>query len=334
MHLEVELSLCYKRAGDFLGMSPTAHDLALVLALHAQDGIGARTLTRWLQWLAGQQARPVDFAGRPREELATTFPSGLDRLVVALSKITEDDLERATRLVHRVQQSGAQFYAVTDPDYPPALLAALDKAAPPFLTILGDAELFARDAGGVVGSRTPSEAGTTLAMLCARWLTTHRRVVISGGAQGIDTTAHATALEAGGTTIVALPQGLLTYRASGALATAIEDGHAALMSPFLPDAPWSVGAAVARNELIAGLSRLVCVIEPGSSGGSAKTGQDAMNQHKPALVYPGVDARGTGRALLQAGAKSLLGPVGRLDEDYLESIWLTTINEPAQQNLF
>ncbi len=316
-------------------MAMTTPDLALILALHAQDGIGARTLTRWLQWLAGQQARPTDFAGRSREELATTFPAGLERLIVALTKITEDDLERSARLVNRVQQSGAQFYAVTDADYPAALLAAMDKTAPPFLAILGDAELFARDAGGVVGSRTPSEAGITLATLCARWLTTHRRVVVSGGAQGIDTAAHATALEAGGATIVTLPQGLLTYRASGPLATAIEDGRAALVSPFLPDAPWSVGAAVARNELIAALSRLVCVIEPGSPGGSAKTGQDAMNQHKPALVYPGVDARGTGRGLQQAGAKPLLGPAGRLDEDHLESIWqATTAEEPTQQKLF
>lgn len=316
-------------------MSLTAPDHALLLALHAREGIGARTLTRWLHWLAGQSARPMDFANRPRAELAAAFPGGLDRLITALAKIGEDEIERATRLVYRVQQAGAQFYAVTDPDYPRALLSALNGAAPPFLTILGDAELFARDAGGVVGSRTPSEAGTTLATLCTRWLATHKRVVVSGGAQGIDTTAHAAALESGGATIVVLPQGLLTFRASGPLAAAIEDGRAALVSAFLPDAPWSVGAAVARNELIAGLSRLVCVIEPGSPGGSAKTGHDAMNQKKPALVYPGVDARGTGRVLLQAGAKPLLGPAGRLDEEYLEDVWSgTTSQKPTQQSLF
>jgi len=316
-------------------MSLTAPDLALVLALHARDGIGARTLTRWLQWLAGQQARPMEFTGRSRTEMVTAFPAGLDRLISALTKLPEDDIERATRLVYRVQQAGAQFYAATDPDYPPALHAALGQAVPPLLVILGDAELFTRDAGGVVGSRTPSEAGITLAGLCARWLADHRRVVVSGGAQGIDTAAHSAALEAGGATVVVLPQGLLTYRASGVLAAAIEDGRAALVSPFLPNAPWSVGAAVARNELIAGLSRLVCVIEPGSPGGSAKTGQDAMNQKKPALVYPGVDARGTGRTLLHAGAKPLLGPMGRLDEVYLEETWSAAVaDEASQQRLF
>lgn len=311
-----------------------ASDIALVLALLAREGIGARTLTRWLHWLAGQQTRPVDFAGRSREELAAAFPAGLDRLVVALTNIGDDDIERATRLVYRVQQAGAQFYAATDPDYPPGLHAALDASAPPLLAVLGDTELFARDAGGVVGSRTPSEAGVTLSTSCAQWLVHHRRVVVSGGAQGIDTTAHTVALKAGGATLVVLPQGLLTFRAGGPIATAIEDGRAALISAFMPDAPWSVGAAVARNELIAALSRLVCVIEPGSPGGSAKTGQDAMNQGKPTLVYPGVDARGTGRALLQAGAKPLLGPAGQLSEGYLDQVWQNTVPVSAQQQLF
>lgn len=336
MHLEVWRSLCYKPlGGNIPNMALSAPDLALLLALHTHDGIGTRTLTRWLHWLTRQQARPLDFAGRPREELVTAFPAGLDRLIPPLAESQEEPIERASRLVYRVQQAGGQFYAVTDRDYPPALDAALGPAAPPLVVILGDADLASKDAAGVVGSRTPSEPGATLAARCAHWLAGQRRVVVSGGAQGIDTAAHGAALDAGGATVVVLPQGLLTFRASSILATAIEDGRAALISAFLPDAPWSVGAAVARNEIIAALSRLVCVIEPGSPGGSAKTGQDAMNQHKPALVYPGVDARGTGRALLQTGAKPLLGPVGRLDEDYLESIWKSaTTAEATQQSLF
>jgi DNA processing protein len=316
-------------------MSLTTPDLALVLALYAQDGIGARTITRWLQWLGGQRAHPSDFAGRPHEELAAALPGGSDRLSAALVNVADDDVERAARHVARVQQAGAQFYTVTEADYPPSLLGALGPSAPPVLTILGDAELFARDAGGVVGSRAPSESGTTLAGLCTGWLVKQGRVTVSGGAQGVDTAAHSAALEAGGSTVVVLPQGLLTYRASAALATAIEEGRAVLVSQFLPDAAWSVGAAVARNETIAALSRLVCIIEPGSPGGSAKTGQDALNQGKPALVYAGVDARGTGRALLQAGAKPLLGPAGPLSEEYLESVWQgAPVVTTEQQHLF
>ena len=302
-------------------MALTGPDLALVLALHARDRIGARTLSRWLRWASAQGAPLHSFTGRPRQELLAVLPAGLDRLVAALAEIRDEELNRAERLAERVERAGAQFYAITDADYPAALLAALDTAAPPLLAIAGDAELFARPAGGVVGSRTPSEAGATLAGNCARWLAGHRRVVVSGGAQGIDTAAHAAALEAGGATIVVLPQGLLSYGASRTLAGAIEEGRVALVSQFLPDGPWSVGAAVARNETIAALSRVVCVVEPGSAGGSAKTGQDALNQRKPVLVYAGVDARQTGRALGQAGARQLLGPEGRLSEEYLEEVW-------------
>ena len=160
-----------------------------------------------------------------------------------------------------------------------------------------------------------------LAAYAARWLVKHKRVVISGGAQGIDTVAHGTALEAGGATVVVLPQGMLTYGASRALAAAVENGRAVLVSQFLPDAPWTVGAAVARNETIAALSRIVCVIEAGSPGGAAKTGRDAMNQTKPVVVYPGRDPQQTGKALLQAGARPMLGDAGRFDEAYMDAIW-------------
>ncbi len=312
-------------------MSLTGPDLALVLALHAREGVGARTLSRWLRWALAQGAPLHGFTGRPRGELLAALPAGLDRLVAALAEVDGDELERAERIVERVERAGAQFYAVTDADYPPALLAALDAAAPPLLAVAGDAELLARPAGAVVGTRTPSEAGAALAGYCARWLAGRGRVVVSGGAQGIDTAAHAAALEAGGATIVVLPQGLLTYGASGALAGAIDEGRAALVSQFLPDAPWTVGAAVARNETIAGLARVVCVVEPGSRGGSAKTGQDALNQGKPALVYTGVDPRQTGRALLQAGARPLLGPEGRFSEEHLEEVWREAATRDAVQ---
>lgn len=159
-------------------------------------------------------------------------------------------------------------------------------------------------------------------------------MVVSGGAQGIDTVAHGATLDAGGGTIVVLPQGLLTYGASRALADAIEDGRAVLLSQFFPDAPWTVGAAVARNETIAALSRVVCVVEPGSAGGSAKTGQDALNQSKPVLVYEGVDSRKTGRALIQAGARPLLGPEGRFGEEYMEAVWTAaSVNTERQVEL-
>lgn len=312
-------------------MSLTTPDLALVLALHARSGVGPRTLSRWLLWAAANEAPLAKFAGRPRDELLAALPSGLDALVVALSGFGEEEYERAARIVERVQRSGAQFYAVTDRDYPPALTAALGASAPPLLAIAGDAELLSHDAGGVVGSRTPSEAGDTLARRCAQWLAGRKRIVISGGAQGVDTAAHSTALEAGGATALVLPQGVLSYRASGSLAAALDDGRAVLLSQFAPDAPWTVGAAVARNETIAALSRLVCVIEPHSDGGSAKTGHDALNQNKPALVYAGIDSRGTGRALVHAGARPLLGPEGRFSEEFLDEVWFAASDGTQRQ---
>jgi DNA processing protein len=257
------------------------------------------------------------------------FPDKTESIVLALAALSREALERAEKWVSRVHSAGGQFILVTQNDYPASLRAAFGPAAPPVLTVLGDTALLDRDAAAVVGTRTPSEAGAELARLCARWCAAHRRVVVSGGAQGIDTVAHQTALDEDGTTIVVLPQGLLSYLVPEGLALALEGGAALLVSQFVPDAPWTTSGAVTRNETIAALARMACVIEPGSPGGSFKTGRDALAQRKPVLVYAGVG--GSGGALLREGARLLLGPNGRFSDDHLDRTWAEAARERPNQ---
>lgn len=294
-------------------------DTVIALALLASRGVGERTLSRWLAWAATRDRRLTEWTGLPREDLARAFPDKTESIVLALAALNDDAVRRADKWVSRVHASGGQLILVTQPDYPRTLRDAFGAAAPPVLSILGDLPLLDREAGVVVGTRTPSEPGAELARHCARWFTSRDRVVVSGGAQGVDTAAHAEALEAGGATFVVLPQGLLTFPVPSPIAAAIEDGSALLLSQFVPDAPWSTAAAVTRNETIAALARMVCVIEPHSPGGSMKTGRDALAQGKPVLVYSGVGSRGDD--LIREGARPMLGARGRFTEAHLDETW-------------
>jgi DNA processing protein len=304
-------------------------DTTTALALLASRGVGERALSRWLSW-AVTQGRPLrDWAGRPREELVRAFPQQSESVVVALASMDDDVLMRAGRWVDRVHAAGGQFVFVTQPDYPAALRRSLGVASPPVLSVLGDPGFFEREATGVVGTRTPSEAGAEVARLSAQWAVSRERVVVSGGAQGTDLAAHAAAIESGGSTIVVLPQGLLTFPVSTSVAAAVDQGTATLVSQFLPDAGWTTGGAVTRNATIAALSRMVCVIEPHSPGGSMKTGRDALAQHKAVLVYAGVGSRGG--ELIRAGARPLLGPAGRFTETYLDEAWSKSASDWTEQ---
>lgn len=309
-------------------------DIELATALSLRPGVGARSVTRWLTWSAGASVPRSGWLRRTPADLVAAFPPGLDQLAAALSDGLADELAQARRLAARTTEAGGQFLLVTDGDYPKSLRARLGPTAPPVLTVFGDVDLLERPGVGLVGTRAPSEAGRTLAAYCARWCTDLGAAVVSGGAQGIDTAAHTVALESGGTTIVVLPQGLLTYSVPEFLAQAAESGRAAIVSEFAPSAPWTTHGAVTRNTTIAALSRLVCVIEPKAQGGSIRTGRAALAQGCPVFVYGGVGGREAEIELEAAGAGLLLGPAGRFEAATLDRAWDAAAPANAQSELF
>jgi len=304
-------------------------DITVALALLAARGVGERTLSRWLAWATARERPVAAWLGRPREELGGAFPDKMDSVIRGIASVDEDALGRASKWVDRVHAAGGQFLLVTQADYPRSLIAAFGPGAPPVLTVLGDSGLLECESLGIVGTRRPSEAGAELARYAARWAVERKRPIVSGGAQGTDTAAHLATLENGGVTVVVSPQGALTFPMSTGVASAIDDGRAVVVSQFLPDSPWTTGGAIARNETIAGLSWMVCVIEPRSPGGSMKTGRDALAQGKPVLVYSGVGSRG--KELVREGARGLLGPAKRFSHDYLDNVWLETLQARPEQ---
>jgi DNA processing protein len=141
---------------------------------------------------------------------------------------------------------------------------------------------------GIVGTRDPSDYGKKWAGKISGFLASKGFTIVSGLAQGVDTEAHTGCLEAGGRTIAVVGTGVdIVYPARNqALANAIEK-HGLIVSEYVggtsPDRPHFP----ARNRIIAGLSRVVIVIEAPVKSGALITAHQANDFNRDVYILPG-----------------------------------------------
>jgi len=141
----------------------------------------------------------------------------------------------------------------------------------------------------IIGSRKPTSYGIEVTHRLAYELAKQGIVIISGLAYGVDTIAHKAALEAGGTTIAVLANGLHTvYPASNSgLAEDIIKNGGALIS----EKPMGANAMpydfLKRNRLVSGLADAIIVTEATEKSGTLSTISHALDQNKEIFAVPG-----------------------------------------------
>ncbi|HYI74922.1 MAG TPA: DNA-processing protein DprA [Gaiellaceae bacterium] len=209
-----------------------------------------------------------------------------------------------------------------DPMYPELLAAIHDPPPQLFLRRTVLPELLDRPAVAVVGARSCSPYGRSVARSLSRDLAATGLVVVSGMARGVDGEAHRGALDAGGATIAVLGCGIdRDYPAAHAeLARRIVETGGLVVSEYEPGiepAPWRFPA---RNRIIAGLCRATLVIEARERSGALITADFALEEGREVLAVPGEIT-----SLLSAGTNALLRlgatPITCV-EDVLESYGL------------
>lgn len=141
----------------------------------------------------------------------------------------------------------------------------------------------------IVGTRKPTPYGKEVTYRLASDLASRGVVIVSGLALGIDAVAHSAALEAGGTTIAILGNGLPDiYPAFNAsLARRIIEGGGALLSEYPPHTKARPYHFLERNRLVAGLSDAVIITEAALRSGTLNTAAHAIEQGKDVFVVPG-----------------------------------------------
>lgn len=182
----------------------------------------------------------------------------------------------------------------------------------------------------IVGTRKPTKYGEEVTHKLAYELAKRGIVIVSGLALGVDGIAHRAALEARGTTIAVLANGLsqITPRSHRQLGIDILESSGALLSEYAPDVPPMQYRFLERNRIVAGLSDAVLITEAAARSGTLATAARALEQGKDVFVVPGniTSPQSTGcNQLIRQGAI----PVTRV-EDMLEVLMPAHIETQLQ----
>ena len=210
----------------------------------------------------------------------------------------------------KAERSGLTLVCRCSPGYPERLR---DLADPPaVLHVAGrlpDGE--EAEGVGIVGARRATPYGLEVARALGRGLARAGVPVVSGLALGVDSASHAGALEAAGPVLAVLASGAdVPYPASkrGLYAEVVERGCVVSeLPPGFGPVRWCF---VARNRIIAALSRVLVVVEAAERSGSLTTADFAAELGRTVGAVPGHItcrlASGT-NGLLQSGAAPVCG---------------------------
>lgn len=209
----------------------------------------------------------------------------------------------ASRECETLAQLGGKHLILGDPDYP-GPLAALDDA-PVALSLLGDAALLQRDIVAVVGARNASTNARNFARGLAGELGAAGLAVASGMARGIDSAAHAGALDSGTVAVLAGGVDVIYPKENGPLYAEIRE-RGLLFSELPCGVQPKALHFPRRNRIISGLALGVVVVEAALRSGSLITARLAGEQGREVFAVPGspLDPRCRGaNDLIRKGAK-------------------------------
>jgi len=223
----------------------------------------------------------------------------------------ERDLERAAAL-------GMRWVVPGDTEWPSALddlddVEPLQRMgrAPLGIWVRGPLRLDELPAAvAIVGSRSSTTYGTDVAAELAAGVSRAGSAVISGAAFGIDQASHRGALAAGGPTVAVLACGV--DRAYPAAHHRLLDHlaeHGAVVSELAPGCAPTRLRFLARNRIIAALSRGTVVVEAAIRSGALNTANWSLRLNRPVMGVPGpvtsAPSEGVHR-LIRSGAATLV----------------------------
>lgn len=238
--------------------------------------------------------------------------------------------ERAKKELEWIEAHGIRVWTLADEDYPYRLRQCPDRP----LLLYGTGQFNPSEGHivSIVGTRRPTERGKELTTALVRDL--HERLeqltIVSGGAYGIDITAHRAAIECGVPTIMIPAHGLdriypyphrqdaIRMLPNGGLLTEFPSGTEPLAQNFLQ-----------RNRIVAGLADAVVVVESKEKGGSLVTAQMALDYNRELFAFPGrptdVSSLGCNNLIRTDKAHLIDGA-----EDVIRIMEWRTRNTPAQ----
>lgn len=258
---------------------------------------------RLAAWLARNKYSPADLVtGRALEVLKDEKPPE-----IGLAKC-ERLLSRGAAMafaLERWMNKGIWVLCRPDSDYPPRLREHLNSQAPTILYGIGDHEILDATGLAVVGSRNVDQNGSAFAAEISRRAVNDGMVIVSGAARGVDQIAMSSALEEGGKVLGVMAESLLKMSLRQDVRDFIRNRQLALVSPYYPEAGWSVANAMGRNKHIYALSKYALVVSADQRKGGTWEGaiEELRRQnHVPVFVRLNGDVPEGNRDLIKKGA--------------------------------
>jgi DNA processing protein len=229
-------------------------------------------------------------------------PEAALRAAVSSRSAADDPRRQAEDALRRGVRLGARVVVPADPEWPTAVnaLATLeveghgrvnvDVRPPLCLWVRGPwplDEAFARSVA-VVGARAATNYGIHVTNDLAFGLAEREWTVVSGGAFGIDATAHRAALSAGGLTVAILACGIDRPYPTGntAMFEQIADSGV-LLSEWPPGSEPLRHRFLIRNRVIAAATAGTVIVEAAARSGAVQTMGRTIALNRRAMVVPG-----------------------------------------------
>jgi predicted Rossmann fold nucleotide-binding protein DprA/Smf involved in DNA uptake len=307
--------------------------LATILLVGRIAADGHQTLKASEFW--SLPADPGTFLGRSAADLVGDGldPDLADRIVVLLDRAVALAFE-----LDRYEESGIRTLTPHDKGYPTRLRERLGNRAPAVLHVAGDPALLAGPSVGIVGSREVSDDGAEVAVSIARRTVQGGRSVLSGAAWGVDHLAMNEAWDSGGRMVGVLADSLTRVLRQTDVRSGIMNGSTAMVTPYDPEAQFSVGNAMGRNKIVYALSSLTVVVAADEdSGGSWAGATEALRSGFGRVAVWRGTGEGPGNAALEARGARRVSTVADLDAVLAEpdiAAPVEVVAPPIQDSLF
>lgn len=254
----------------------------------------------------------------------------LDNIITQKAKIDPD------QLWEKHLQKNPLFWTPNEPLYPQLLLEI--PSYPSLLYYQGKVKP-SENQGitpliGMVGTRQPTEHGKRWTYNISKTLAQKGFTIVSGLAEGIDTSAHRGSLDGGGRTIAVLGNGLdraYPPKNRDLMAEIAEKGL--ILTEYAHGSIPERGNFPARNRIVAGLCRAILVMEAPEKSGALITAHYATEFNRDVYTLPNtpdnLQARGCLK-LIHKGAEVII-----TEEDLLNSLGsIPDLDQCHQLSLF
>ncbi|MDP4117869.1 MAG: DNA-processing protein DprA [Bacillota bacterium] len=280
----------------------TKKDFALfALHLSAQH---AGLSTQWVNYITDEAENSgVDIADiyeTKVNHLKSLIPLSADDIaVIEFMKQAKEDIQLEAEILLRrkidIIGRGSAYY-------PKNLRQKLGNIAPPILYVIGNENLVLKRAISVVGPRNiymrDKEYAEKIGFLCAK----EKLVLVSGGADGVDSIAQNSVLKNGGESVTYLPQGFDKSYFVKNHKKYIDDGSLLCLCACRPDSIFTGAAALVRNKYIHSHGELSVVVRAEyKRGGSWSGAIDNISHRRTPMTVSDIPAPGN-EALIQMGA--------------------------------